>query len=350
MADINNPSNEIASLYAVNCLFANNETVGKGGAIGTTYNDTKGGTDITIPGDTYRTPIINLMNCTIVRNKAQQNAVVYNNSNKETTETTSRIVNTLVWGNESSEQDASTDLSNFDIRYSASDYNYGGFFAEDNKFHNIPLNSENMHMDGPHFTQPSEQAGVDGYTGTSLWNPIALSMATDKGCGGMNVTYSGETLEETEITGEVTDDENNLTTDSYAQWFIKNDLQEYKEVYMPVYNDENLPRYSGPLDESTGKQGDKPIDIGLYEYRYKTGFDAMPAIYVATEESGNGLGSDWANATSNLRDAIIGAAHPIQENGSRTITCVMGSMTCHASPAPVLLLCWICKTRTCPTI
>lgn len=319
VADINNPSNEIASLYAVNCLFANNETVGKGGAIGTTYNDTKGGTDITIPGDTYRTPIINLMNCTLVRNKAQQNAVVYNNSNKETTETTSRIVNTLVWGNESSEQDASTDLSNFDIRYSASDYNYGGFFAEDNKFHNIPLNSENMHMDGPHFTQPSEQAGVDGYTGTSLWNPIALSMATDKGCGGMNVTYSGETLEETEITGEVTDDENNLTTDSYAQWFIKNDLQEYKEVYMPVYNDENLPRYSGPLDESTGKQGDKPIDIGLYEYRYKTGFDAMPAIYVATEESGNGLGSDWANATSNLRDAIIGAAHPIQENGSRTI-------------------------------
>ena len=326
VADINNNDgdNTTASLYAVNCLFANNETAGEGGAIGTTYNDNKTGTGSTIPGGAYKTPTVNLMNCTLVRNKAKKNAVVYNKSGTDSSgKKTSHIVNTLVWGNESTEQDASTDLTNFDIRYSASDYDYGksgdngGFFAEGNKYHNIPLHNENMHMDGPHFTLPSEQAGVEGYTGNSLWNPIAVSMATDKGCGGMKVTYSGETVTKTEIT-----DADNSGTLSYAKWFVDNNLEAYKAVYMPVHTDANtngLPRYSGPLDETTGKQGDMPIDIGLYEYRYKTGFSTMLDIYVATEESGNGSGTDWANATSNLRDAIIGAAHPTQKDGSRTI-------------------------------
>lgn len=329
VADINNNdgNHTTASLYAVNCLFANNETAGEGGAIGTTYNDTKPGGGTTIPGGAYKTPTVNLMNCTLVRNKAKKNAVVYNKSGTDSSgKKTSHIVNTLVWGNESAGQDETTDLTNFDIRYSASDYDYGksgdkgGFFAEGNKYHNIPLHNENMHMDGPHFTRPSEQAGVEGYTGNSLWNPIAISMATDKGCGGMKVTYSGETVTKTEITGTDTGDATG--TPSYAKWFVDNGLVDYKAVYMPVHIDANtngLPRYSGPLDESTGKQGDMPIDIGLYEYRYKTGFSTMLAIYVATEESGSGSGENWTNATSNLRDAIIGAAHPIQENAPRTI-------------------------------
>ena len=45
----------------------------------------------------------------------------------------------------------------------------------------------------------------------------------------------------------------------------------------------------------------------------------MPAIYVATLSAGNGSGDSWANATDDLRGAIVGAANPTQTGGDRVI-------------------------------
>ena len=63
----------------------------------------------------------------------------------------------------------------------------------------------------------------------------------------------------------------------------------------------------------------KPIDIGLYEYQYVSNFSTMPSIYVATLSAGNGSGDSWANATDDLRGAIVGAANPTQETAERVI-------------------------------
>lgn len=63
----------------------------------------------------------------------------------------------------------------------------------------------------------------------------------------------------------------------------------------------------------------KPIDIGLYEYQYMSNFSTMPAIYVNVISSGDGSGDSWANATDDLRSAIVGAANPTQNSGERVV-------------------------------
>lgn len=54
----------------------------------------------------------------------------------------------------------------------------------------------------------------------------------------------------------------------------------------------------------------------MYEYQYVTTFSNLDAVYVATTEAGNGSGDSWANATSDLRGAIIAMANPT--GGSET--------------------------------
>ena len=96
--------------------------------------------------------------------------------------------------------------------------------------------------------------------------------------------------------------------------FVRNKAQsnagEYATQYMGYkdYMDTYL-RYAGPLKED-GTSADKPIDIGLYEYQYEITFPQMDAIYVATVESGKADGSNWANATSDLRGALTAMANP----------------------------------------
>ena len=271
-------NNASVSLYAVNSLFVNNETIGDGGAIGTTYAE-----GITSNVD----PNIDIMNCTFAKNKANQNAVVYNHNGK------SHLTNTLIWGNESEDYDDQTDVAEMIISHSASDYDYDNLFSEENGT-NILLDKENTASNGPRFTRPSATAGIAGNDATCHWNPSGISVTTDKGDGvnALNGSISG----------------------AYNDWF-DNDLANYRSQYMG----EGYERYSGPLDETTGKTGDKPIDIGVYEYQYISNFQTMPAIYVATEESGDHSGRDWANATSDLRGAIVGASHPSKEHGNRTI-------------------------------
>lgn len=277
MAGTSNPS---AFLYAVNSLFVNNETTGEGGAIATTYAEGM---------TSYHDPMIDIMNCTFARNKAETNAVIYNHNGK------SNLANTLIWGNESGDYNDETDVSEMQISHSASDYDYGVRFVAGNSDGNILLSGDNTATNGPRFARPASTAGIEGNDANNLWNPSGISVVTDKGAGIAPV--------QGDING------------AYNDWFNNNGLTDYRDQYM----EDGYARYSGPLNPETGLTGDKPIDIGVYEYQYISNFRTMLAIYVATEESGDHSGSSWANATSNLRDAIVGASNPIKNSGARTV-------------------------------
>lgn len=275
--------NAYASLYAVNSLFVNNETAGEGGVIGTNYAESV---------VTNYDPMIDIMNCTFAKNKAQTNAVIYNHNGK------SKLTNTLIWGNESETYNENTDAEHLIISHSASDYNYGkkfgnGEVGSTNDDNNILLDKNNTGTYGPRFTRPATEAGAGGNNANNLWNPSAISVVTDKGDGVIKVN--------------ATDPEG-----AYNDWFIAP-----LDIYSDQYMNDGYERYSGPLDENTGKTGDKPIDIGVYEFQYVSNFQTMDKIYVAME--GTADGSSWSNATSDLRGAIVGASHPEDNDGPRFI-------------------------------
>lgn len=276
------------SLYAANSLFVNNgtdETV-EGGAIATNYPDGQ-------EAD-YAAPL-DIINCTFAKNKAQRNGVIYNDNGK------SKITNTLMWGNEGEPTQYS---SHVPVTYSASDVNYFNAFGDNNSDNNILLDKGNTDTNGPRFTNPATVAGVDGNDATNLWNPVAMSVATDKGNGTQHT--------ENKPDEEVNDHVDGVTNGDYADWFAGTGIA---EVYM---GGTGYSRYSGPRN-AENKDLCKPIDIGFYEYQYVSNFQAMPAIYVATERSGDGSGNGWNNATDDLRGAIIGASNPTEKGGSRTI-------------------------------
>lgn len=264
-----NPKTQ-AALYAVNTLWANNETAGYGGAIGTNYAE-----GIV----THYDPAISLMNNTFVRNKAKENAVIYHHNAKNT------IVNTLMWGNESETDDLNTDEENLSISYSASDRH--DLTAKGTN--NILLSTDNMAVTGPRFAKPSTVAGVAGNDAYNLWNPASISVLTDAGDG-------TKSADDKSITG------------AYELWW-GTDLASYKNLYMTNVDDTDYLRYAGPLNED-GTQGAKIIDVGVYEYQYELAFPKMDAIYVATIESGKGDGTNWANATSDIRGALVAMANP----------------------------------------
>ena len=248
---------ENTTLKAVNTLWANNETDGTGGAIGFAVN---GGTSE-----------VNLMNNTIVRNKALNNGAIYAQGGT--------VTNTLMWGNEGAEGsiNESNDIA---VTYSA---------AEDldaTKDNNIKLAAENTSIEGPRFAQPSSAAGAAANDPSSKWNPSSINVLTDAGNGVF-------TVKPEKIEG------------AYSEWNTAN-ASAYADQYM---GDINYQRYTGPKDEQ-GNLMDRTIDIGLYEYQYVTTFSNLDAVYVATMESGNGTGESWADATSDLRGAIIAMANP----------------------------------------
>lgn len=252
---------ENATLKAVNTLWANNETTGNGGAIGFAVN---GGTSE-----------VNLMNNTIVRNKALNNGAIYAQGGT--------VTNTLMWGNEGAEGsiNESNDIA---VTYSA---------AEDldaTKDNNIKLAAENTSIEGPRFAQPSSAAGAAANDPSSKWNPSSINVLTDAGDG----VFTVKTQEEPE-----------KNEGAYSKWNNEN-ASAYADQYM---GDTSYQRYAGPRDEK-GEQLDRTIDIGLYEYQYVTTFSNLDAVYVATTEAGNGSGDSWLNATSDLRGAIISMANP----------------------------------------
>lgn len=250
---------EKATLKAVNTLWANNETTGSGGAIGFAVN---GGTSE-----------VNLMNNTIVRNKALNNGAIYAQGGT--------VTNTLVWGNEGN----GNNMSGVNASYSA---------AEDldaTNGNNIKLAAENTSIEGPRFAQPSSAAGVAANDPSSKWNPSSINVLTDAGTGVLGKDSENSAMEN--------------ATGTYRDWTVAN-VPDYATQYMA---DTQYYRYAGPRDES-GNPLDRTIDIGLYEYQYVTTFSNLDAVYVATTEAGNGSGDSWLNATSDLRGAIISMANP----------------------------------------
>lgn len=284
------------NLRAVNTLWANNESAGEGGAIGTNYAE-----GVSSSHD----PLLYIMNNTFVRNKAITNPVIYTHNGK------SSIVNTLLWGNLGDTYQNPTNLSTiYDVSYCASDVDYVNKFASGNANHNILLSIDNMGDNGPRFTNPSTVAGVAGNSASSLWNPAAISVLTDAGDG---TEHNGDQSNSSE-----TDHTPNGTTGAYQEWFSDNGYLDQNGVTEAYITDGNYSRYSGPYGEDNTPMC-KPIDIGLYEYQYVSNFSTMLKIYVDTLSVGNGSGDSWANATDDLRGAIVGASNPTVQAGTRRI-------------------------------
>lgn len=283
-----------AYLRAANTLWANNESAGEGGAIGTNY------AGVTSVHD----PFIYILNNTFVRNKAAKNPVLYNHNAK------SELVNTLIWGNEGASYDNATSVAEiYNVSHCASDMDYIGKFASGNSNNNILLSTDNMGDKGPRFANPTTEAGEAGNSSSSLWNPVAISVVTDAGDG----TEHTATKNPDETDAEHKSD--GTVTGAYQQWFTDN--AGVTVAYMTNV-DGTYVRYSGPRNENNNELC-KPIDIGLYEYQYVSKFSTMPAIYVDTLSRGTGSGDGWANATDDLRGAIVGAANPEQETAERVI-------------------------------
>ena len=251
--------NELATLKAVNTLWANNETTGKGGAIATSN-------DLGFTGSAT----VSLMNNTFVRNKASENSAIH--------ATSGTVTNSVMWGGEGTGV-ASESLTFVNC---ASDGTISGNGC-------IKLNAQNMALDGPRFAQPSETAGVAGNNIASKWNPASVSVLTDAGDG--QLAYESE---------DVT-----AATGAYRNWFAANKLDD--NFY---FDDDAYKRYMGPKPLPDEEAQPKVIDMGVYEYQYQTRFAEMDKIYVDTKENGNGSGDSWANATSDLRGAIIALSNP----------------------------------------
>lgn len=202
---------ETAALKAVNTLWANNETTGNGGAIGYAVN-ASGSTSV------------NLMNNTIVRNKALNNGAIYAQGGT--------VTNTLMWGNEGAEGsiNESNDIA---VTYSAAED------LEATNGNNIKLAAANTSIDGPRFAQPSNAAGVAANDPSSKWNPSSINVLTDAGDG----VFTVKTQEEPEkIEG------------AYSKWNNEN-ASAYADQYM---GDTSYQRYAGPRDEK-GEQLDRTI-------------------------------------------------------------------------------------------
>ena len=279
---------KIANLRAVNTLWANNESAGEGGAVGSNYAE-----GISSSGD----PKIDLMNNTFVKNKAPMNPVIYNHNAKST------IVNTLIWGNDGGTYDDNTDIAHiYDVSHSASDVDYAGKFEGSGADGNILLDKDNMGQNGPRLTNPSGDAGVVGNAAINLWNPVAISVTTDAGDGISHTDAKPQ---------DEANHEPNRFTGAYKGWFEENN--DIEEVYIQPVSGE-YSRYSGPRGENNADLC-KPIDIGVYEYQYVLEFSKMDEIYVDTVSRGTGSGENWMNATDDLRGAVIGAANPTDKLG-----------------------------------
>ena len=282
----------VVNLRAANTLWANNESADEGGAIGTNYAGVTSAHD----------PFIYVLNNTFVKNKATTNPVLYNHNGK------SEFVNTLIWGNEGQSYNNATSVAEiYSVSHCASDVDYIGKFATGNSNNNILLSNDNMGDKGPRFANPTTEAGEAGNSASSLWNPVAISVVTDAGDG----TEHTATKNPDETDAEHKSD--GTVTGAYQQWFKDN--TDVTEAYITggTYS-----RYSGPRGQNN-EELCKPIDIGLYEYQYVSNFSTMPSIYVATLSAGNGSGDSWANATDDLRGAIVGAANPTQKTAERVI-------------------------------
>ena len=293
-------------LSAFNTLWANNSTTGDGGAVAVfDANDTQ-------------TPVL-LVNNAIVRNESEEYAVAAQNGT---------IVNTVAWGNAYNGANTVSFRKGPTVSHSATEDGYwvdGQAPSDEN--HNITIDTSNGSVTGPRFAAPSATAGAAGFSSASQWSPAAVSILTDVGDGMVDKDW--RTGSETAIAPPATPEDLRTyydnATDAYKSrlWdtYGQNDplRYAYMEKAQPDVTAPFYLRYSGPKDEE-GQYMDRIIDIGLYEYQYNLSFDKMDTIYVATTDAGDADGSSWANATSDLRGAIVGLANSTGDEDATTLT------------------------------
>lgn len=268
-----------ASLDAANTVFANNEAASYGGAVAT--NQTGG------------TVNVSLINTLMVRNSAGNYSAICSQPSLST-----RITNSVIWGNSA---DRAFNLGPSSFSHSASDDSYFAASVAGNDG-NIALNTVNLAIDGPRFRSPSTVAGASGNSTSSLWNPAAISVLTDTGDG--QLAYANSDM--------------NSASGGYKDWWgEKTTLSGYSTFYM---GDAGYDRYAGPRPTAQDTDPDpKVIDMGAYEYQYDNLFN-LDDVYVDLQERGDGSGSSWDNATTDLRGAISALASGEYEGRKATKT------------------------------
>ena len=256
---------ETASLDAANTVFANNEAASNGGAVATNQ-----------AGGTVNVSLINTL---MVRNSAGNYSAICSQP------LSTRITNSVIWGNSAGR---AFNLGASSFSHSASDDSYFAANVAGNDG-NIALNTVNLAIDGPRFRSPSTVAGASGNSTSSLWNPAAISVLTDTGDG--QLAYGDNDIAN--------------ATDGYHDWWDGKTVSTYSTFYM---GDAGYDRYAGPRPTPQDTVPDpKVIDMGAYEYQYDNPFD-LDDVYVDLQERGDGSGSSWDNATTDLRGAISALA------------------------------------------
>lgn len=254
-----------ASLDAANTVFANNEAASNGGAVATNQ-----------AGGTVNVSLINTL---MVRNSAGNYSAICSQP------LSTRITNSVIWGNSAGR---AFNLGASSFSHSASDDSYFAANVAGNDG-NIALNTVNLAIDGPRFRSPSTVAGASGNSTSSLWNPAAISVLTDTGDG--QLAYGDNDIAN--------------ATDGYHDWWDGKTVSTYSTFYM---GDAGYDRYAGPRPTPQDTVPDpKVIDMGAYEYQYDNPFD-LDDVYVDLQERGDGSGSSWDNATTDLRGAISALA------------------------------------------
>ena len=290
------------NLHIVNSLLANNDvTYGKytgtessqGGAIYIRRaNDAN-----TMTADYQDAYIVNSL---IVNNKAMQDGAIHVENEVTSGTITPILYNTAIWGNESTGN--SVLLKREHMRNCAWDELPASTVSPATDG-NIKLSKENIASAGPRFTEPTTTKGYEGYKTDAKWNPQAISVLTDAG------------------DGKKDKDENE--TGTYLNWWTMHNPRLEKYGYPSEYirpaSGTGYNRYVGPKDEN-GNEGDKPIDIGMYEFQYVFTFTDFEKVYIGTEEKGNGDGSSWDNQSTDLRGAIIAMANPTGNVSAGTTT------------------------------
>ena len=254
---------ETASLDAANTVFANNEAASNGGAVATNQ-----------AGGTVNVSLINTL---MVRNSAGNYSAICSQP------LSTRITNSVIWGNSAGR---AFNLGASSFSHSASDDFDASVAGNDG---NIALSTVNLAIDGPRFRSPSTVAGASGNSTSSLWNPAAISVLTDTGDG--ELAYGSSDMASAE--------------GAYHDWWDGTTVSDYSTFYM---GDAGYDRYAGPRPTAQDTVPDpKVIDMGAYEYQYDNPFD-LDDVYVDLQERGDGSGSSWDNATTDLRGAISALA------------------------------------------
>ena len=292
------------NIHVINSLLANNSAAnqslrgGTGGAIFVNRAPDMNEEANKDYNDVY------IMNCLLVNNEANRDAAIHLEENTETFSTLHPVVayNTVMWNNaDGSRPFMSGDLVTKESHmFHCATNELKATGARDNTG-NIVLDTNNDSSTGPRFKSPSLKTGKDGFNVNAQWNPAAISILTDAGAGKMSAS--------------------NEESGQYKAWWDLHVKRLEDAGYLTDYikyadNAKTYNRYKGPKSDD-GTEGDRTIDIGLYEFQYPefTTKDRN-ALYVGTEDSGTGDGSSWENQTSDLRGAIIAMANAEGNTGT----------------------------------